>query len=102
MNPQDTKLQRILDLAKVADTLTATQAKQFVELLVNLTNKQKEELVSKSNEFADTVSQETYRKLNEAIAIISEKHKDAMLEVRQLTNKQKDAHNAKMSELEGL
>jgi len=102
MNPQDTKLQRILDLAKVADTLTATQAKQFVELLVNLTNKQKEELVSKSNEFADTVSQETYRKLNEAIAIISEKHKDAMLEVRQLTNKQKDAHNAKMSELEGV
>jgi len=102
MNEKDQKLQRILELAKIADTLTNTQAKQFVEHLVGLTNKQKEELVKKFNEFADNVSQETHSKITEAIAIVSEKHKDAMLEVRQLTNKQKKAHEDRMQELQDI
>lgn len=98
MNDKDQKLQRILELAKIADALTANQAKQFVELLVGLTNKQKEELVKQFNDFADNVSQETHQKITEAIQIVSEKHKDAMLEVRQMSNKQKKEHETMMVE----
>jgi hypothetical protein len=96
------KLQRLIELAKLADTLTNAQAKQFVELLVALTAKQKEELVKQFNDFADNVSQETHTKISEAISIVNEKANDNQLEVRQLTNKQKKAHDDMMAKCMAL
>lgn len=98
MDKKDQKFQRILELAKIADALTATQAREYVQLLVSLTQKQKEALVKEFQSFADKVSQETYQKIKEGVDIVSEKHKDAMLEVRQLSNKQKKAHEEMMVE----
>lgn len=102
MNDKDQKLQRILELAKIADALTATQAKEYVQLLVNLTQKQKEALVKEFQSFADTVSQETFQRIKEGLGVISEKHADALLEVRQLSNKQKKEHEARIVELQTL
>lgn len=99
---QNPLVEQMLKLAEVADVLTKKQAKEFVDFLVSLTNEQKKQMVSEFNKFADTVSQETHRKINEALSIIAEKANDNQLEVRQLTNKQKVAHEAKMSELEAL
>lgn len=106
MNDKDQKLQRILELAKIADALTATQAREYIDLLVKLTTKQKESLVEESkklnSEFANTVSQETFRQIKEALGVISEKHKDALLEVRQLSNKKEKKIDAKIDELNSL
>lgn len=106
MNEQDQKLQRLLELAKIADALTATQAREYVDLLVKLTTKQKEVLIEESkklnSEFADAVSQETFRQIKEALGIISEKHKDAMLEVRQLSNKKDKKIDEKLKKVEDL
>jgi hypothetical protein len=96
------KLQRIIELAKLADTLTNEQAKQFVELLVSLNKKQQEQFIVEFNQLLDNVSQETHRKIKEALGIISEKHYDLTLEVRQLTNKQKKAHEEQMLEAKNI
>ncbi len=102
MDKQD-KILKILQNAKEqADALTTTQVRELVDLLVKLTTKQKEELISKNEDFLATVSQETFTQLQDALLLIKEKANDNQLEVRQLTNKQRIAHEAKMSELEAL
>lgn len=82
-------IEQMLKLAEVADVLTKKQAKELVDFLVSLTNEQKKSLIQEFNTFADTISQETHQRILEAIQIVSEKHADALLEVRQLSNKQK-------------
>ena len=100
--------QRKLDkLSKLAgllldNTITPTQAKQLVELLVNAGTKQKQELIKQFNDVSDTLTQQTYTKLQEAVSIVSQKHADALLEVRQLTNKQRKAHEDMMSKCQDL
>ena len=100
--------QRKLDkLSKLAgllldNTITPTQAKQLVELLVNLNTKQKEDMVKTFGEMSDSFTQEAYTKLQEAVSMVSQKHSDALLEVRQLTNKQRKEHEDRISELQTL
>lgn len=100
--------QRKLDkLSKLAgllldNTITPTQAKQLVELLVNLNTKQKEDMVKTFGEMSDSFTQEAYTKLQEAVSMVSQKHSDALLEVRQLTNKQRKEHEARLEELQSL
>jgi len=104
--PNNPMIEQMLKLAEVADVLTKKQAKEFVDFLVKLNKEQlsqlKEELVAKSEEFSNTVSQETFTQIQNALIEIKEKAHDNQLEVRQLTNKQKKVHEAKMAQLEGL
>jgi hypothetical protein len=102
MDKQDKILKILQEANKQADALTATQARELVNLLVQLTTKQKEDLISKNEDFLATVSQETFSQIQDALLLIKEKANDNQLEVRQLTNKQRIAHEAKMSELEAL
>lgn len=95
------KAKEILQLLQ-EDTITPTQMRKFIELLVGLTNKQKEELIAKFNEFADSVSQETYRKIQDTLFVLNEKAHDNQLEIRQLTNKQQKAHDKQIEELNNL
>lgn len=100
--PNNPIVEQMLKLAEVADVLTKKQAKELVDFLVNLTNEQKKQMVSEFNTFADNVSQETHQKIVEALQVVSEKHSDALLEVRQLTNKQKKSHENALAELQNL
>mgnify|MGYP003423209932 CR=1 FL=1 len=95
------KAKEVLQLLQ-EDTLTPKQAKELVTLLVQLTEKQKEDLISKNEDFLSQVSQETFTQIQNALIEIREKANDNQLEVRQLTNKQKKAHESKMSQLEAL
>lgn len=95
------KAKEILELLQ-EDTITPAKMRQFVTLLVGLNSKQKEELIAKFNEFADNVSQETYKKIQDTLFIINEKAHDNQLEIRQLTNKQQKAHNKQIEELNNL
>ncbi len=95
------KAKEILQLLQ-EDTLTPKQAKELVTLLVKLTEKQKQDLISKNEDFLSKVSQETFTLIQNALIEIKEKAHDNQLEVRQLTNKQKIAHESKMAQLEAL
>lgn len=96
-----TKAKEILSLLQ-EDTITPKQAKELVTLLVKLTEKQKQELILKNEDFLSKVSQETFTLIQNALIEIKEKAHDNQLEVRQLTNKQKIAHESKMAQLEAL
>lgn len=102
MEKQDKILKILQEANKQADALTATQAKELVELLVKLTTKQKEDIISKNEDFLSTVSQETYSQIQEALLVLREKANDNQLEVRQLSNKAKKEHEERMSELDVL
>lgn len=89
MDKQAKILQILQEANKQADALTATQAKQLVDLLVSLTTKQVKELVNQFNQFSDSVSQETFKQIQNALIEIREKANTNQLEVRQLSNKNK-------------
>ena len=95
------KAKEILTLLQ-EDTITPQQVRDFVTLLVNLNKEQKEELDNSFNEISNTFSKNAYTKIQEALGIISQKHADALLEVRQLTNKQKKAHEDMMGKCVSL
>lgn len=95
------KAREILEMLQ-EDTITPKQAKELVTLLVQLTEKQKQDLIIKNEDFLSKVSQETFTQIQNALIEIKEKAHDNQLEVRQLTNKQKTAHEAKMAQLEAL
>ncbi len=95
------KAKEILQLLQ-EDTLTPKQAKELVTLLVKLTEKQKQDLISKNEDFLSKVSQETFTQIQNALIEIKEKAHDNQLEVRQLTNKQKSLYESKMAQLEAL
>lgn len=95
MNDNERKLEKLTKLAELLrdDTITPSQAKQLVELLINLNKQQKDDLVKTFDGF----TAEAYAKIQEAVSMVSQKHADALLEVRQLTNKQKRAHEDMMA-----
>lgn len=104
MNDNERKLEKLTKLAELLrdDTLTPSQLKKFVELLVSITGKQKDDMVQSFREMSDGFTQEAYKKVQDALFAISEKHADALLEVRQLTNKQKKAHEDMMGKCMSL
>ncbi len=73
-----------LDKAISRNTLTPKQLAQFLGILIETVKNHKEGLSS----LVDETSRENLRKIQEAIQIISEKHFDALKEVRGLTTKQ--------------
>lgn len=95
------KAREILQLLQ-EDTITPKQAKELVTLLVKLTEKQKQDLILKNEDFLSKVSQETFTQIQNALIEIKQKAHDNQLEVRQLTNKQKVAYESKMAQLEAL
>jgi hypothetical protein len=95
------KAKEVLQLLQ-EDTITPKQAKELVDLLVQLTEKQKQDLMSKNEDFLSQVSQKTFTQIQNALIEIKEKANDNQLEVRQLTNKQRISHEAKMAQLGAL
>jgi hypothetical protein len=94
----DWAIKTIQTMKESSDVITASQAKQFIELLLSGTKQQKDELVNSFDKF----STESYAKIQEAVSMVSQKHSDALLEVRQLTNKQRKEHEDRISELQNI
>lgn len=99
---QNPMIDQMLKLAEIADVLTKKQAKEFVNLLMEFAVKQKNDLSKSFSDNTDNLTREVYKKIQDALFNISQKHSDALLEVRQLTNKQKKAHEDAMAKIELL
>ena len=93
-------IDQMLKLAEVADVLTKKQAKEFVTLLIELSVKNKQELSQMVKDSTDAITAGTYKKLQDALFTISQKHADALLEVRQLNNKQKKTNEEIMAKVQ--
>lgn len=91
-------IQNNLDNLSKGKLLTNDELSRFIELVLNVIKQAKDDVTTTSKE----TTQENVRKVQEAIQIVSEKHADALLEVRQLTNKQRKEHEARMVELSKL